>query len=111
MLIKAVGACRRYVSNTTQFDLQAHGRAASRKRRQEEQSDRASKRAAGQTANGGGRGPVLSTDTSSPAVTRTLRPREGPGKGVRSSQGDKDNREPDSDIHVSLSSDTSWSSG
>ncbi|CAK0783245.1 hypothetical protein CVIRNUC_006444 [Coccomyxa viridis] len=90
---------------------QAPGRAASRKRRQEEQPDRASKRAAGQTANGRGRGPVLSTDTSSPAVTRMLRPREGPGKGVRSSQGEKDSREPDSDIHVSLSSDTSWSSG
>ena len=44
-------------------------------------------------------------------MTRTLRPREGPGKGVRSSQGEKDSREPDSDIHVSLSSDTSWSSG
>ena len=54
---------------------------------------------------------MISKDTSSPAVTRTLRPREGPGKGVRSLQGEKDSREPDSDIHVSLSSDTSWSSG
>lgn len=80
-----------------------------RKRLQPEQSGRASKRTALSTANGSGRGHVQSADASSPPARRLLRPREGPGKGVRSSQK-LDDRVADEDIRVSLSSDTSWSS-
>lgn len=83
-----------------------------RKRPQDGQPERASKRTMQHAVNGDSRAPAQGIDAGAPPTKRLLRPREGPGKGVKTSQqsqqgDDKD----DADFHLTLSSDTSWSSG
>ena len=79
---------------------------------QDEQPERASKRKAQHAANGDSRAPAQGTDAGAPPTKRLLRPREGPGKGVKTSQQSQQRDDKDDDeFHLTLSSDTSWSSG
>lgn len=102
--------CHGFLSDPD-ISMQAPERAENeRKRPHQEQSEPASKRIALPTANGNSARRAQSADACSPPARRLLRPREGPGKGVRSSQKQND-KAAEEEIRVSLSSDTSWSSG
>ena len=107
IILEEAGTCHKMFATLWQISDQ---KANERKRPQQELSGRPSKRVALDTVNGSSRGRAQGADASSPPARRLLRPREGPGKGVRSSQKLEDSTA-DEDIHVSLSSDTSWSSG